>query len=137
MWWAKCLMLMSLSIPNTSMQPGQVLDLGSGASLRVLSTNLKGAILLLQWANFRLLLPMGMDFGLLNELMCNSAMRNVSAVLLAESGYAPLNLPELISFLHAQLAVLSVAASDKTGLPSPETIQALKGYNILRTDLNG
>jgi competence protein ComEC len=129
--------LMSFSIPITSMQPGQVLDLGSGASLRVLSTGPRGAVLLLEWENFRLLLPLGMDFGSLDELMRNLAMRNVSAVLLAESGYAPLNPPELISFLHPQLAVLSVAASDKTGLPSPETIQALNGYNLLRTDQNG
>ncbi len=47
-------------------------------------------------------------------------MRNVSAVLLPESGYAPLNSPELIDFLHPQVALLSVAGGDKTRLPSPE-----------------
>jgi beta-lactamase superfamily II metal-dependent hydrolase len=64
-------------------------------------------------------------------------MRNVSALLLAESGYAPLNPPELIAFLHPQLALLSVVPADKTGLPSPETLDALQGYNLLRTDQNG
>jgi beta-lactamase superfamily II metal-dependent hydrolase len=35
------------------------------------------------------------------------------------------------------VALLSVATADRSGLPSPETIQALGGYNLLRTDLNG
>ncbi len=129
--------LISLSIPIISMQPGQALDLGSGASLKVLSTDPRGAVLLLEWGNFRMLLPMGMDFTALDSLQQNSAMRNVSAVLLPESGYAPLNPPELIAFLHPQLALLSVAAGDKTGLPSPETLDVLQGYNLLRTDQNG
>ncbi len=52
-------------------------------------------------------------------------------------GIPQFNTPELIDFLHPQLAVLSVAAGDKTGLPSPETLDALEGYNLLRTDVNG
>ncbi len=129
--------LIALSIPITTMQPGQSLDLGSGASLLVLSTDPKGADLLLEWGNFRMLLPMGMDFDSLETLQKSMAMRNISAVLLPESGYAPLNPPELIDFLHPQLAVLSVAAGDKTGLPSPETLDALEEYSLLRTDKNG
>jgi beta-lactamase superfamily II metal-dependent hydrolase len=119
------------------MQPGQALDLGSGAKLTALSTDAHGAVLLLSWGDFRVLLPMGMDFGALENLQSTSTMHNVSAVLLAESGYAPLNTPELISFLHPQLALLSVAPGDKTGLPSPETLEALEGYTLLRTDQNG
>ena len=129
--------LTSMSIPITRMQPGQVLDLGSGALLKVLSIDPRGAVLLLEWDNFGFLLPMGMDFDALENLQRDSAMRNISAILLAESGYAPLNPPELISYLHPQLVVLSVAPADKTGTPSPETLEALKGYNLLRTDLNG
>ncbi len=129
--------LINLSIPITIMEPGQMLDLGSGASLRVLSTVPRGAVLLLEWGNFRMLLPMGMDFDAMESLQHNSAMRNVSAMLLPESGYAPLNPPELIEFLHPQLAVLSVSPGDNTGLPSPETLEALEGYNLLRTDQNG
>jgi beta-lactamase superfamily II metal-dependent hydrolase len=131
------MMIGNLSLPTTSMQPGQSLDLGSGASLKVISVDARGAVLLLEWGNFRMLLPMGMDFGALQSLQKDLAMRNISALLLAESGYAPLNPPELISFLHPQLAVLSVAQADKTGLPSPETLTALRGYNLLRTDQNG
>jgi beta-lactamase superfamily II metal-dependent hydrolase len=119
------------------MQAGQSLSLGSGAALNVLSTNPKGAVLLLEWQNFRMLLPMGLDFAALDSLQNNTAIRSISAVMLPESGFAPLNPPALIDFLHPQLAAISVAAGDKTGLPSPETIQALEGYNLLRTDQNG
>ena len=126
-----------MSIPITHMQSGQVLDLGSGAALEVLSESARGAVLLLSWENFRLLLPNGANFEDIETLQPNTAMRNMTAVLLAESGYAPLNPPGLIDHLHPQLALLSVAPADRDGLPSPETMQALEGYNLLRTDENG
>jgi competence protein ComEC len=129
--------LISLSIPITTMETGQNLDLGSGVNLNVISTNPKGAILLLEWDNFRLLLPMGMDFEALDTLIRATAMRNISALLLAESGYGPLNSPEFISFLHPQVALLSVAPADRDGLPSPETLESLQDYQLLRTDVNG
>ena len=129
--------LTSQSIPVISMQPGQSLDLGSGASLKILPIDARGAVLFLSWYNFRLLLPMSMDFEALDNIVQQTAMRNISAVLLAESGYAPLNPPNFISFLHPQLVLISVAPGDKSGLPSLETIDALKGYNLLRTDENG
>ncbi|OGO31724.1 MAG: hypothetical protein A2136_10730 [Chloroflexi bacterium RBG_16_54_11] len=129
--------LATRSIPITHMQPGHSLDLGSGATLEATYTSSRGAVLLLEWGNFRMLLPMGMDLGALEDLQLISAMRNISAVLLPESGYAPLYPPELISFLHPQLALLSVAPADSSGLPSTETLEALQGYNFLRTDLDG
>jgi competence protein ComEC len=129
--------LLSSSIPVEMMQEGQALDLGHGASLAVLSSNEQGAVLLLRWENFRMLLPIGMDFETMEDLQKDSTLWDISALLLAESGYAPLSPPELISLLNPQVALLSVAVADRNGLPSPETIQALEGYNLLRTDLNG
>ena len=105
--------------------------------MKVLSTDPKGADLLLEWQNFRMLLPMGMDFRTLEILQSASTMRNISVFLLAESGYAQLNPPELVLALHLQLALLSVAAADKTGLPSPETLDTLESYNLIRTDRYG
>ena len=58
-------------------------------------------------------------------------------LLLAESGFAPLNPGDWIDDLAPQVVLLSVAAGDLEGLPSPETINALEGYNLLRTDHNG
>jgi len=42
-----------------------------------------------------------------------------------ERGYAPANPPEWIDRLRPQVALLSVAADDRDGLPSPETLEAL------------
>ena len=70
--------------PLPRYSPVRVLDLGSGASLDVLSTNHRGAVLLLRWDNFRLLLPMGMDFEALENIQRTSSMRSISALLLAE-----------------------------------------------------
>ena len=61
----------------------------------------------------------------------------LTALQLAESGYAPLNPPEWIERLHPQVALLSVAAGDREGRPSAETLEAVEGYNLLRTDRNG
>jgi hypothetical protein len=33
--------------------------------------------------------------------------------------------------------LLSVDAGDHEGLPSPETLEAIEGYSLLRTDQNG
>jgi competence protein ComEC len=129
--------LNALDVPVTTAQVGQTFELGSGASLKVVSTDPRGAVVLLEWENFRMLLPMGMDFEAMEAMTKDSGMRNVSAMVLAESGYAPLNPPELISQLNPQLALLSVAAGDRSGLPSRETLEALDGYNLLRTDQNG
>lgn len=57
--------------------------------------------------------------------------------LLAEGGYAPLNPPEWIRRLNPQVVLLSVAPGDRQGLPSPETQEAVRSYNLLRTDRNG
>ena len=82
--------MISNDIPITHMQPGQALDLGSGASLKVVSIDARGAVLLLEWDNFRMLLPIGVWISTLwRRLQNDSTMRNISAVLLAESGYVP------------------------------------------------
>jgi len=55
-------------IPFTTAQAGQVLDLGSGASLRLLEVGQRGAVLLLEWKSFRALLPLGMGFEEMESL---------------------------------------------------------------------
>lgn len=116
---------------------GQVLELGQGARLHLLDVNRRGAVLLLEWGNFRALLPIGLDYDSLENLNIEHDLRQVTALLLAESGYAPLNPDQWIDQLHPQMVLLSVAAGDSDGLPSPETLQAVEGYQLLRTDRNG
>jgi len=81
-----------------------VLDLGSGVQLRVLTVGKRGAILLLEWERFRLLLPQGANFDDLEALKNGAAVGPVTALLLADGGYAPVNPPEWIANLRPKLA---------------------------------
>jgi competence protein ComEC len=117
--------------------PGQALDLGGGAVLRVLTVGKRGACLLIEWDRFRLLLPLGVNLDDLENLEYGNAIGNVSALLLADSGYAPINPAEWFANLRPQVVLVSVSAADREGLPSPETLDLLQGYTVLRTDRNG
>ncbi len=124
-------------IPVTDMQPGQALDLGDGARLAVLAVTGRGSILLLEWGKFRALLPAGQDFDSLEALLEDGRVGPVTALMLAQCGTAQLNPPEWIARWRPQVVLLSVAADDRFGRPAPETIQALQGYTLLRTDRHG
>lgn len=129
--------LVEAELPVSRLQPGQALDLGQGARLRALTVGGRGAVFLLEWQNFRMLLPLGLDFEAFEALEYGKTVGRVSALLLAQSGYAPLNPPEWIASLNPQVALLSVEAGNRDSLPSLETLQALEGYTLLRTDENG
>jgi competence protein ComEC len=129
--------LAELDIPVASAETGQVLDLGQGAFLRLLAVGRRGAVLLLEWEHFRVLLPIGLDFEILEDLQSQPELRGLTALLLAESGYAPVNPNEWVEKLAPGIVLLSVATGDLEGLPSPETLAAVEGYNLLRTDRNG
>jgi len=116
---------------------GQVLQLGQGAQLRVLSAGERGAVFLLAWQNFRALLSLGVNFDDLEAMGYGRQIGPVTALLLADHGYAPSNPPEWIANLRPQVVLLSVAALNREGLPSPETLQTIQGYTLLRTDRNG
>jgi len=129
--------LNDLSVRPTLAAAGHDLDLGQGATLRVLSAGRRGAVLLLEWGNFNALLPLGLDVEQLEDPQFLQGLPPVTALLLAESGYAPLNPPEWIERLQPQVVLLSVAAGDREGLPDAETLEAVEGYTLLRTDQNG
>ena len=126
-----------LRVPITDAQAGQSLELGQGARLRVLAVEPRGAVLLLEWGKFRALLPVGLDFDSMAALIKDHNLSPMTALLLADGGYAPLNPPEWIERWQPQVALLSVAAGDAEGRPDPETLKALEGYTLLRTDRNG
>jgi competence protein ComEC len=129
--------LTNLNIQPVDTLPNQILDLGNGASLEVLTVSERGAILLLEWDRFRALLPLGADADSQESIGMGMAVGQVSVLLLAEQGYAPLNPPEWISNLRPQLTLLSVAADDPAGRPDREVLDALGGYSLLRTDQHG
>jgi beta-lactamase superfamily II metal-dependent hydrolase len=113
------------------------LDLGEDILLRILNVNSRGAVMLLEWHEFRALLPVGMNFTALEELKYGEDIERVSVLLLGDSGYAPINPPEWVANLNPQLIILSVAAGDPDGLPNEGTLDAIEDYSLLRTDYNG
>jgi competence protein ComEC len=129
--------LAELRIPIISAEVGHTLDLGEGARLVVLTVGKRGAILLLAWDCFRLLLPIGADFEGMEDLGMGKSVGQVTALLLADSGYAPLNPPEWIQNLNPQVVLLNVSPGNYDGVPSTETLDVLEGYMLLRTDQQG
>ena len=129
--------LVQKEISMTAAESGQTLDLGEGAILRVLSGGKRGAVLLLEWGSFHALLPVGLDFESMGSLQTDNSLAPVTALLLGDSGYAPINPPEWIARWRPQLVLVSVGAGDRRGLPDPETLEAVQGYTLLRTDQNG
>jgi competence protein ComEC len=125
------------SIPVTPAEEDQILDLGKGATLKVVNLSSGGATLLIEWNTFRCLLPIGENFDTIDQLEYGNTIRRVNVLLLAQSGYDQLTPPDWIENLDPQLSVLSVAAGDPNGLPNQATLDALAGRSVLRTDLNG
>ena len=76
-----------------------------------------------------------MDFEALEAMQ--AMPEPVTALLLTEGGYAPLSQPDWIANLRPQVILLSVAAGDRQDLPIKETLDAVEGYTLLRTDHNG
>jgi len=129
--------LITQSIPVTDAETNQTLELGDGATLTVLTTGPRGSVLLLEYQNFRVLLPIGMSFDALDELRYGKSIGPVSVLSLADSGYAASNPEEWITNLNPELIVLSVDATDQNGMPDAETLEIVKDYALLRTDVNG
>ncbi|MEP7137641.1 MAG: ComEC/Rec2 family competence protein [Chloroflexota bacterium] len=124
-------------VPVTNAKVGDVLDLGDGGTLKVLTVGPRGAVLLIEYKNFRALLPVGMSLDALDALRNGAEVGPVSVLSLADSGYAPSNPPEWITNLNPELVVLSVDAADPNGMPDGEVLDAVKDYSLLRTDESG
>jgi len=110
---------------------------GENAYVEIQAEGPRGSVLLIQYQNFRALLPIGINEGTFESLEFGNTIGDVDVLLLADSGYAPSNPADLFENLTPQLVVLSVAAGDPDGLPSQDTLDSLEGYSLLRTDRNG
>lgn len=116
---------------------GDELDLGDGAVLRTLSATPSGAILEVEWHNFRVILPIGVSFDMYEELNYGQYFGEVNALLLTQSGYGPANPPQWITNIQPQMVIISVAAADPKGLPAPQILKILEETNVFRTDVHG
>jgi competence protein ComEC len=129
--------LATKQISVTNAEVGQVLDLGDGGTLTVLTVGPRGSVLLIEYKNFRAVLPVGMSFEALDELRSGASIGPVSVLSLADSGYAASNPDAWFINLNPELVVLSVDAADQDGMPDGEVLKALKDYSLLRTDESG
>lgn len=125
------------AVPIMEPGPGDLLDLGEGAVLRVFSVSPRGAVLGIEWGNFKVILPIGVRYDTFEELENGTRLGPVTALLLAESGYSPSNPPDWLRNIQPEMYILSVAAGDFDGRPSPDLLETLKDANILRTDSMG
>ncbi|HUF38979.1 MAG TPA: hypothetical protein VMN57_10680 [Anaerolineales bacterium] len=121
--------LRNAGVPIVYPEPGQVLDLGSGAALEILGGDAPRRRPAAGLGALQMLLPIGMDF---EALETDFGPANV--LLLAESGFAPLNPPEWITAVDPDVLLLSVEAGNRDGLPSEELREILESYSVLRTD---
>lgn len=85
----------SLGIPVTELQTSDHFALGDGAKLTVVARGPRGAVLLLEWLEFGALLPLGLDFDLMEAVDWES-IDPVDLYLLADGGYPPLNSPDWV-----------------------------------------
>ncbi|MDW8227334.1 MAG: ComEC/Rec2 family competence protein [Anaerolineales bacterium] len=129
--------LAEANIPVTRAAAGYTLDLGYGGRLEVLTVTPRGAVLLITWGEFRALLPIGLNYDALEGLNYGKRVGVVDVLLLADSGYAPLNPRDWMENLQPQVFVLSVAADDEFGLPDEVVLRLTEGRTLLRTDRNG
>ncbi len=126
-----------MDIPLTYAKTGHALDLGEGARLEVIDTNSLGGVFLIEWENFRAILPFGSNPDELVEISQVAKYQQPAFLLAADHGYAPANPPEWINKLNPQFIVITVDSADPDGLPNQEFLDAVEGYPLLRTDRHG
>jgi competence protein ComEC len=129
--------LNAASVPIHEMQPGAGLDLGGGARLKVLASGEHGAALLLTHGRARVLLAPGADPAMVEALAKDAGLAALTALLLPDGGYAAVNPTAWLQRLSPGLVLISVAAGNDRGLPSPEVVSWLQGRTVLRTDRDG
>lgn len=118
-------------------EPGQVLELGDGAKITVLSESRRGGTLLVEYKYFRALFPFGITEDYREETRMGRDLGEVTLLLLADNGYQSSNPSKWIRNLNPQSFLLSVGIKDSQGLPDRGLIDRLAGYSLLRTDQHG
>lgn len=93
--------------PITRLQTGQEMDLGEGIALKTLSIGQRGGTLLLTWKNFQALFPLGLDFKQMDEITQRGSSVGIDLLLLADSGYPPLNSADWIESIDPDVLWLA------------------------------
>ncbi len=126
-----------LQNPDTALvqvEAGHRLSFGEDASLEVLATGDRGAVILVRYRRARIVLASGAGPNLTSALTGDESIKKVNAVLLSDGGNPAANPPQWLSDLDPDLVLLS---ANKEQLPSADLLRQLMGRTILRTDLHG
>jgi competence protein ComEC len=120
-----------------TIDPGGRIDLGGGSLIEVIAIGQHGSILVISHGRWHTVLAPGADPAMITDLLSRGVLPEVSVLLLPDGGFAGVNPPDWLETLSPQLALVSVQAGDRRGLPSPVVLEALTGTTVLRTDVNG
>lgn len=118
-------------------EAGQTLIFKDNLRIQILSASPRGGSVLIDYEDFRAVLPFGITAGIRAELEEGRDIGEVSVLLLADNGYQASNPTVWIKNLHPQLVLLSVGIKNSQGLPSLGLLDRLAGYSLLRTDQHG
>lgn len=136
--------LSSLPASSAIAQPGQKLDLGKGSALEILDLgDPQGATFMLEWGQFRALLPTGWapagasTSKTASQPPTGTWREPVSVLLLSSKSGAFLDTNSWLPALHPQLITLCMPPQNSLSPADGQAAQALKGYPLLRTDQNG
>jgi competence protein ComEC len=129
--------LVTNNVPIIRTKTGYILNLGDGSSIQVLAVFQDGGIILLEWKNFRLLMPFNVSAAGWEAINNGRQIGQVTALLLPDNGRSESLPPTVYVNLRPLVTLLSVSAADAYGRPDQEILDVIKGTQLLRTDTNG
>jgi competence protein ComEC len=89
----------SLGITVSNLNAGDYFDLGNSGRLEIAGVGPRGAVIKLVWNKFEALFPSGIDFDQMEASNYGYSFGPVDLLVLADSGYAPLNPAQWIANL--------------------------------------
>ena len=113
------------------------MDLGQGSTLELIAGDDHGSVLQLVHGRWRAVLAQSAGPPLVAQLIESGELSEVQVLVLPDGGFVGVNPPAWLDALRPQLALISVEAGNRRGLPSPVVLDHLAGTTVLRTDVNG
>jgi len=132
------------AVPYREAAPGQTIDLGAGAQVRVLSAPARagdpnGASVVLKLAMGRASFLLTGDIGKTREAALVRSGADLRAVVykVPHHGSSTSSSPEFLEAVGSLVDVISVGADNPYGHPSEEVLERLDGDAVFRTDRDG
>ncbi len=134
-------------IPYTEASPGHWIDLGNGATLRVLGPTAGSAgsaemnnaslVLKLEWGKASFLLTGDIEVDAEQALLRDGADLETTVLKVAHHGSRTSTSTAFLYAAHPAIAVVSVGEDNPYGHPSPTVLERLDDAFVYRTDFHG